>query len=253
MKDVTLLLTETDDRNLGHSKDYLAQRHIKVVPCSRDGHAAYEAIVEQAPTCALLDLFMPGMDAISLKQKFNKENQNGATHFFAMGAVQDDLIESELMRHGYHFYFLKPFDVSSLFNWITNTTRAGTPLVSTSPNEAVVTDILREIGVPAHVKGHRYLREAILMVADDPSLIYAVTKALYPALAYKHQTESTRVERAIRNAIEITWSRGGLDILDKYFGSTVDYTRGRPTNREFIAMLADHIQINKARQAVSVN
>ncbi len=188
----------------------------------------------------LLDVFMPRMDAISLKEKHDKNFPDSETVFFATGAFQDEALERELIESGFAFYFLKPFDAEALAMRVLRTVQTDNPTQQPDLFEQdVVTGMLREIGVPAHIKGYHFLRDAIIMVIDDVQLLSAVTKELYPSVATMHETTASRVERAIRHAIEVAWDRGDIDIISHYFGSTVHAMRGKPTNSEFIAMLAD--------------
>ena len=243
MRKVTLLLLETETLDAAYCRDLFSQRGIDVLFCPNNGTVAYNEIVEKKPTCALLELFMPGMDALSLKTRYDEENPEAKTHFFAAGSQPNDFIENELMRHGFQFYFLKPYDLKYLANWVNRVAQMERPRDTASAYESAVTDILREIGMPAHIKGYRYLKDAVLMVVEKPFLIDSVTKVLYPTIAYRHQTASTRVERTIRHAIETAWRRADLAVLDRYFGGTIDPARGKPTNSEFIAILAESVRI----------
>lgn len=254
MKRVSFLMTESDPTYTQSCVDFLSAQEIDVTLSPGNGIAAYREIVEKKPTCVLLDLFMPGMDAISLKRKYDAEQNENTTCFLAAGSMHNDFIENELLQNGFKFYFLKPFDLQSLADWIIEFARLERQpqnTVNLNRNEVMVTEMLREIGVPAHVKGYRYLRDAILMVCEDRESIHGITKILYPDIARNYGTVATRVERAIRHAIEIAWHRGNLEILDRYFGGTIDSMRGKPTNSEFIAMLADHIEISRFRHTAS--
>lgn len=251
MKDgLTLLMTETSPELCRLCKQVLPQQGINVEVCARNGAVAYSEIVSRKPDAVLLDVFMPGMDALSLKEKFEANHPDSDITFYATGPFQNEEVEREIMEKGFSFYFLKPFDVASLSARLQKTN-----LKSTQPRfsvqggvEDMSTDMLREIGVPAHIKGYRFLRDAIIMVANNPEMINAVTKQLYPEIAEKNNTTASRVERAIRHAIEVAWDRGDIEVLNRYFGSTVHSLRGKPTNSEFIAMLSDRIiMINKHR------
>lgn len=240
----TLLMTETSPELCRLCKDILPSHNIDVVVCPRNGAAAYSDLVRYRPDAVLLDVFMPGMDAFALKAKYeeNYPAEASATTFYVTGTFQRDDIEKELMDNGFAFYFMKPFDVSVLANRITGRSAQTETVKSntaTSSTEDMVTDMLRSIGVPAHIKGYRFLRDAIMMVVEDAGLLNAVTKELYPEVARRNNTSPTRVERAIRHAIEVAWDRGDMDTLDYYFGSTIHSLRGKPTNSEFIAMLGD--------------
>ena len=249
-KPLRLLMTETSPELCRLCKIALPAQNIEVSVCPRNGAAAYSELVRQKPDAVLLDVFMPGMDAITLKNKFDENYQDSNTVFYVTGTFQNEEIEKEVMENGFSFYFLKPFDVSALATRLQQGIgRSQQPAVPAVMEEDMVTDMLRMIGVPAHIKGYRFLRDSILMVIEKPALINAVTKVLYPDIATTHDTNASRVERAIRHAIEVAWDRGDIEILNYYFGSTVHSLRGKPTNSEFIAMLADRVVLAQKRKA----
>ena len=158
----------------------------------------------------------------------------------------------ELLDEGFAYYFVKPFDESVLAARVLKAASGQEKhLLHTSvdSDELTVTEILHQIGVPAHIKGYQFLRDAILLTMNEPDYINAVTKRLYPEIAKKNGTTASRVERAIRHAIEVAWDRGDLETLQKYFGYTVSNAKGKPTNSEFIAMIADRLQLQRKHQA----
>lgn len=246
-----LMMTETSTELCRLCCQNLPLHNIDVLVCPRDGIAAYAQLVEKKPDAVLLDIFMPGMDAFSLKTKYDEKFPKNKTAFYVTGTFQNEDIEREVMENGFQFYFLKPFDIDSFANRVlaSGKRRAVQGNLQGLKNEDVVTDMLRIIGVPAHIKGYHFLRDAILMVVEDPSLINAVTKILYPDIAHKNNTTASRVERAIRHAIEVAWDRGDIETLNHYFGGTVNSQRGKPTNSEFIAMLADRVSLARRRGA----
>ena len=194
---------------------------------------------------------MPDLDAITVKQRYEAQNAGGSrTTFFVTGAFQSEEIEQELLDSGFSFFFVKPFDenvlVSRVLKAAGNTIRP--QIVSQDSDELTVTEILHQIGVPAHIKGYQFLRDAILLTISDHGYINAVTKRLYPEIAKRNMTTASRVERAIRHAIEVAWDRGDLETLQGYFGYTVSNAKGKPTNSEFIAMIADRIRLRKKNQ-----
>lgn len=253
-----LLMTETSPEFCQLCKMALPAHNIEVSICPRNGAAAYSELVRLKPDAVLIDVFMPGMDAITLKNKYDENHPGHSVLFYVTGPFQSEEIERDVMEGGFSFYFLKPFEVSALASRILlNTGRTkqqsmkmpGAAQAASLEEEDMVTDMLRMIGVPAHIKGYRFLRDSIMMVINDPTLINAVTKVLYPDIAYEHATTASRVERAIRHAIEVAWDRGDIEILNYYFGSTVHSLRGKPTNSEFIAMLADRVNLAQKRKA----
>ena len=252
---IHLLMTETSPELCRLCKTTLPAQHIDVTVCPRNGAVAYSELVRQKIDAVLLDVFMPGMDAIALKNKYDKSNPNHAVHFYATGTFQSETLEKEVMENGFSFYFLKPFDVSNMAHRLlqdaTKKTHANFPEENNLLEEDMITDMLRTIGVPAHIKGYRFLRESVLMVAENPTLISMVTKVLYPEIGAAYNTTASRVERAIRHAIEVAWDRGDIEILNFYFGSTIQASRGKPTNSEFIAMLADRVTMDRKRREQS--
>ena len=156
-----------------------------------------------------------------------------------------------MLDAGFAFYFVKPFDENVLVNRVLKAAGAGERRLHASvvdSDELTVTEILHQIGVPAHIKGYQFLRDAILLTMNDPEYINAVTKRLYPEIAKKNGTTASRVERAIRHAIEVAWDRGDVDTLNSYFGYTIHNLRGKPTNSEFIAMIADKMRLDKKQR-----
>ncbi len=249
---VKLLMTDTSPELSRLCKEMLPAHNVDIVVCARNGVVAYSEIVKQRPDAVLLDVFMPGMDAISLKNRYEENYPEAKTMFYVTGTFQNEELEREVMESGFSFYFLKPFDITALAYRVLLGFGRGTSQSSegdTMKSEDMVTDMLRTIGVPAHIKGYRFLRDAIMMVIEEPALINAITKILYPDIAVAHSTTASRVERAIRHAIEVAWDRGDIEVLNFYFGSTVHSLRGKPTNSEFIAMLADRVTMARRRRA----
>lgn len=251
-KKMTLLMTETSSEVCRLCKDSLEDVGIEVSICARNGAVAYSELVRLKPDAVLLDVFMPGLDAVSLKNKYSRNFPDSKTVFYATGPFQNEDIEREVIESGFSFYFLKPFDPLILAQILLKKAgiRGGSSVsVPKHKDEAMVVELLKDIGVPAHIKGYRYLKEAILMVVNEPELINSVTKELYPNIATEFKTMATRVERAIRHAIEVAWDRGDVETLDFYFGSTINSLRGKPTNSEFIAMLSERIVLERAKNA----
>ena len=164
-----------------------------------------------------------------------------------MSAVDNQRFEQEILASGADSYFLKPFDINMMAQRIRQMTSwtqtADSPTSRKNDLQVIVSDIMHQIGVPAHIKGYQYLREAILLSIDDGEMMASVTKLLYPTVAKKFATTPSRVERAIRHAIEVAWDRGDVDVLSSYFGYTIQSARGKPTNSEFIAMISDKLRL----------
>ena len=252
MEKIKFVMTDTDAQVSELCRQALEERGVAVTVCEKNGNKALEALLNIHPNAVLLDAFMPDLDAITVKQRYEAQNtSNVRTAFFVTGAFQSEEIEQELLDNGFSFFFVKPFDESVLVNRVLksagNTARP--QAVSLDSDELTVTEILHQIGVPAHIKGYQFLRDAILLTMNEPEYINAVTKRLYPEIAKRNATTASRVERAIRHAIEVAWDRGDVDTLNSYFGYTIHSLRGKPTNSEFIAMISDKIRLDKKRRA----
>ncbi len=218
--------------------------------CQKDGMVLLGKIKSEKPDVVLADIFMPNLDVLGLLKSISTLPDKPLV--MAMSSFDNPRLESETISAGATYYFLKPFDFSILAERIIQLAGFNTEKknyaerqlsVSDSDLELMITDIIHQIGVPAHIKGYHYLREAILMSVKNAETINSVTKTLYPTVAKKHKTTSSRVERAIRHAIEVAWDRGDVDVLNSYFGYTISNGRGKPTNSEFIAMIADKLRL----------
>lgn len=246
MEKIKFLMTDTGANCTAECRKTLEEQGIDVTVCERDGEQALSAMQAENPDVVMLDAFMPGLDAIAVKNRF--EQAGGKADFVVTGGFQNDEVEKELMESGFEYYFIKPFDPSVLTRWVLgsrDTSGSHAQNHSSDADEAAVTEILHQIGVPAHIKGYQFLREAILLTTADPDYINAVTKRLYPEIAHRNMTTASRVERAIRHAIEVAWDRGDVETLNRYFGYTIHNLRGKPTNSEFIAMISDKRRLDK--------
>lgn len=232
---------------------------LSLVGKANNGEDVYQIIKNQEPDVVLLDLIMPKMDGLSVMERVNEDkNLKKYPNFIVITAVGQERITEDAFKKGANYYIMKPFNNEVVLQRIKsvnyNTQESKTTItqsVSFSKNiseeslENRVTNMIHEIGIPAHIKGYHYLREAIMMAIEDMDVLNAITKILYPTVAKKHQTTSSRVERAIRHAIEVAWSRGKIDTLDALFGYTVSNGKGKPTNSEFIALVADTIRLEQ--------
>ena len=231
-----------------------ADKNLNVVGKAKTGEGICQIIRNEQPDVVLLDLIMPKMDGLTVMEKINNDaSVKKRPNFIVLTAVGQENITEDAFKRGANYYIMKPFDNDVLLNRIKSVSRlyrsqmkkteegAGTAVESGLENR--VTNMLHEIGIPAHIKGYHYLRDAIIMAVEDMDVLNAITKVLYPTVAKKYKTTSSRVERAIRHAIEVAWSRGKLDTIDELFGYTVSNGKGKPTNSEFIALIADTIQL----------
>ena len=207
----------------------------QVVGDTGDGDEAWELIQKTKPDVVVMDMILPGLDGMSLLQRIPKEIK-----CIVLSAFCSQNMVQELTRMGAWYFIPKPAHMDSLLDRIRQATHDSSVL-SLPTLEAEVTAILHEVGVPAHIKGYQYVREAIIIVVQNMDAINAVTKVLYPEVAKRFNTTPSRVERAIRHAIEVAWDRGDLETLQGYFGYTVNSAKGKPTNSEFIAMIADRL------------
>ena len=222
-----------------------------VITRRKDGLVIYDAVRSEQPDVVMIDAVMPSLDAIELIRKCRDLEHK--PRFIVTSPYENAFIETQVMNAGASYFMLKPFDIKVLSDRIKAMLDIDTDLDTPGSFsrrrkdpanlEIIVTDIIHRIGVPAHIKGYHYLREAIILCVGDPELLESVTKLLYPAVAKRFSTTPSRVERAIRHAIEIAWDRGDIETLNSYFGYTVNTGKGKPTNSEFIALITDKITL----------
>lgn len=260
---ISILIADDNKDFCSILSDYLTtQNDVEVVGIAKDGIEALELINEKKPDVLVLDIIMPHLDGLGVLEKLNSTDLDKFPKIIVLSAVGQDKITQRAINYGADYYVVKPFDFEIFMKRIrqvTGTTPAiierrkqmemPSSLINTTNAhkslEAKITNIIHEIGVPAHIKGYLYLREAITMVVDNIELLSAVTKELYPNIAKKFNTTPSRVERAIRHAIEVAWSRGKVDTINNLFGYTVNNDKGKPTNSEFIAMVADKLRLEQ--------
>ncbi|MBR5514219.1 MAG: sporulation transcription factor Spo0A [Ruminococcus sp.] len=200
-----------------------------------------ESVKNDAPDAVVLDITAHDGDAVTIMKKVRELGVNFPA-FIITSDIDNEFIERQVMENGGAKFLLKPCDADDLFNAVTSA--VGDRVSSLSDDmEIVITDIIHQLGVPAHIKGYHYLRSAILYSIEDKALLESVTKMLYPTVANTYDTTSSRVERAIRHAIEIAWDRGNIDTLNSFFGYTVNTCKGKPTNSEFIALITDKLRL----------
>ena len=226
--------------------DYLKKSGYRFIDDASNGDIAVEKILKTNYDVVVVDLWMSRIDGIGIIKNAKKEKNSPA--FILMSAINKQSILIEASEAGADVCLLKPFEMSTLSEHIISIVRMRSrnnvnDLNQNADMESQVTKIIHQIGVPAHIKGYQYLRTAILMTIEDNDIINSVTKVLYPTVAKKYGTTTSRVERAIRHAIEVAWDRGDVDTLNSYFGYTIQNSRGKPTNSEFIALIADKLQL----------
>ena len=244
-----VLITEEHKEMWAKCAAVLKSGGMELVCCPKDGVKLIAAVREHRPAVVLMDVFMPRLDALGVIKELKTTGFSPMPVFMTQSTFDNPLLEGELIRAGAAYHFLKPFDMQVLAErilQIAGLRREGKPALPQRAEqdlEVMVTEIILQIGVPAHIKGYHYLRDSIILAVQDPDIINSITKLLYPTVAKKNATTSSRVERAIRHAIEVAWDRGDVDVLNSYFGYTIHNLRGKPTNSEFIAMIADKLRL----------
>lgn len=231
-----------------------SQNDMEVTGVAYNGQECLNLLEEASPDVLILDIIMPHLDGLGVLERLREES--AMPNVIMLTAFGQEDVTKKAVELGASYFILKPFDMNNLANQIRQVSGNASPIVkkastsikSTSEQkpknlDASITSIIHEIGVPAHIKGYLYLREAISMVYNDIELLGSITKVLYPDIAKKYNTTASRVERAIRHAIEVAWSRGNIDSISSLFGYTVSMTKAKPTNSEFIAMVADKLRL----------
>lgn len=214
---------------------------------AKDGKILLSKIESVRPDVVVMDSFMPNLDALCVIEELKTKDYKPL--IMVMSSTDNQRFEQEILNTGADYYFLKPFDIEVMaqrISQLTGWSRDRADMTSIRDNndlQVTVSEIMHQIGVPAHIKGYQYLREAIVLSINDSEMMSSVTKVLYPTVAKMYSTTSSRVERAIRHAIEVAWDRGDVDVLSSYFGYTIQNSRGKPTNSEFIAMISDKLRL----------
>lgn len=267
MKEKITVLIADDNQEFSRTlANYInGQEDMEVTGMAKDGNEALEMIKSIVPDVVLLDVIMPHLDGLGVLERVQASEVGKKPICIMLSAVGQDKITQKAIALGAEYYVVKPFDIELLIkrireikhykpnqalnNFITRETKQSyieLPKESEKREEnleALVTNIIHEVGVPAHIKGYQYLREAIIMVVNDIDVINQITKSLYPKIAFKFHTTPSRVERAIRHAIEVAWGRGQQETVENIFGYTISAAKGKPTNSEFIAMIADKLRL----------
>ena len=230
----------------------MKERGFDVISVKRDGQAVADCVQKHQPDVLVMSAFMSNLDALGVLNVLKSYRQSHPLCVFVSFPRENRVLEKEILQAGADFYFVQPFDAALIVERVQQLSHYADSVPSVHAAnlsgdrqlELIITDIMREIGVPAHIKGFEYLRESILLTVHDPELMHAVTKILYPTVAKMNKTTATRVERAVRHAIEVAWDRGDVDVLSSYFGYTIQNSRGKPTNSEFIAMISDKLRLS---------
>ncbi|TYP77853.1 sporulation transcription factor Spo0A [Paenibacillus methanolicus] len=270
MQRIEVLLADDNREFTNLLSEYISEQNDMVVTgIAYNGEEVLRLLEEtrKAPDVLILDIIMPHLDGLGVLERLRELNLSPMPKIIMLTAFGQENITQKAVQLGASYYILKPFDMEILANRIrqlvgNNTVVSGSGVSAFSSNSSImksssnvvplgkgknldanITSIIHEIGVPAHIKGYQYLREAITMVYNNIEILGAITKTLYPAIAEKFKTTPSRVERAIRHAIEVAWTRGNIDSISHLFGYTINISKSKPTNSEFIAMVADKLRI----------
>ena len=248
-KNLKVLLADDITEFSSNCVSVLKSYGMDLFTCKKDGGVLLNEINRIKPDVVLGDIFMPSLDMLGVLQALNNNEVEVKPIIMVFSNFDNPQLERETLEKGASYFFIKPFDFTLLADRILlmsgwNNKSQNIPTINSDHElELMITEIIHQIGVPAHIKGYHYLRDSILMSVNDTEYINSITKLLYPTVAKKHNTTSSRVERAIRHAIEVAWDRGDVNVLDSYFGYTINNGRGKPTNSEFIAMISDKLRL----------
>ncbi|CAM3741435.1 sporulation transcription factor Spo0A [Cytobacillus oceanisediminis] len=257
MKKIKVCVVDDNRELVGLLEEYISsQEDMDVAGVAHNGQECLDVLEQTHPDVLVLDIIMPHLDGLAVLEKMRDLNLNTLPNVIMLTAFGQEDVTKKAVDLGASYFILKPFDMDNLASHIRQVSgkssavlrkpsSAYRPQAEAKPKnlDASITSIIHEIGVPAHIKGYLYLREAISMVYNDIELLGSITKVLYPDIAKKFNTTASRVERAIRHAIEVAWSRGNIDSISSLFGYTVSMTKAKPTNSEFIAMVADKLRL----------
>lgn len=258
MKKIKVSVVDDNRELVGLLEDYIAsQEDMEVVGVAHNGQECLEMLEGVEPDVLVLDIIMPHLDGLAVLERLREKKNGSLPNVIMLTAFGQEDVTKKAVELGASYFILKPFDMDHLGNHIRQVSGNNSMVSRKFPSsnfrshtdhkpknlDASITSIIHEIGVPAHIKGYMYLREAISMVYNDIELLGSITKVLYPDIAKKFNTTASRVERAIRHAIEVAWSRGNIDSISSLFGYTVSMTKAKPTNSEFIAMVADKLRL----------
>lgn len=261
MKEKVKVVIADDNKEFrGVLKDFLLSKNVfDIVAMADDGVKAIDAVEKYEPDILILDIIMPHLDGLGVLEKMHKMDLTKFPKVIILSAVGHDKITQRAINMGVDYYIIKPFNFDSFAERLLQISGYETSKVQVKNKEIVyneraekelsleakITEILHEVGVPAHIKGYQYLRTAIIKVVNNVELLGAITKELYPSIAIKYSTTASRVERAIRHAIEVACNRGKIETINNIFGYTIHNNKGKPTNSEFIAMISDKLRLEQ--------
>ena len=244
-----ILISENNTHIKNSLSSYFNENNVTVEFCEKDGMALLDKIKHFSPDVVICDVFMRKMDAIDMKQAAVKLD-NPPKFFFIASSIDNENIIRNIINSGFDYYFIKPYSPESVYNRVLAMTGQSNNHGSVCKTEKEITDILCKFDMPPHLKGYNFIRQAILLVYRKPDMINNITKELYPEIARMNNTTATRVERAMRTAIELAWERADQSILYEYFHYHIN-SFSKPSNSEFIAKIADKLYINSASEKSS--
>jgi len=251
---IRVLIADGNEEFSAHLREHIQNAAgYEVAAVANDGMQAVELLEQTKPDVLILDLMLSKLDGMGVLKAIQTMQKKPAT--LVTASFITEYVSAMLTGYGVQYFMLKPYDFRAVTDRLVEIRssaaikKTGTTAANGANIETLVTSIIHEIGVPAHIKGYQYLREAIMIAVDDMDVINAITKVLYPQVAKTFSTTPSRVERAIRHAIEVAWDRGDLETLQRFFGYTVSNTKGKPTNSEFIALIADRLQLQLKNQS----
>ena len=257
MREVNVAIADDNERILDMLGEIIEQdQDLNLIGKADNGEDIYHLIKEKKPDVVLLDIIMPKLDGIGVLERLQTEDLSKRPIIIMVSAMGQENVCEEAMELGASYFILKPFDLRTIIKQIKQAKIKQQiperPFVSVPEKihgltenqlEIIITNMIHEIGVPAHIKGYQYLRDSIMMAVCDMDILNSITKQLYPTIAKMHETTPSRVERAIRHAIEVAWNRGKMDTINELFGYSIQAGKGKPTNSEFIALIADKIRL----------
>lgn len=258
MKNIKVCIVDDNRELVGLLEEYFStQNDLEVVGVAYNGQECLQLLETKDPDVLILDIIMPHLDGLAVLEKLRQSEKKSVPNVMMLTAFGQEDVTKKAVELGASYFILKPFDMENLANQVRQISGKANAVFDKPQSayrkqitadkpinlDSSITSIIHEIGVPAHIKGYLYLREAISMVYKDIELLGSITKVLYPDIAKKYNTTASRVERAIRHAIEVAWSRGNIDSISSLFGYTVSMSKAKPTNSEFIAIVADKLRL----------
>lgn len=246
-KKINVLMIDDNEYIVNKVKQYFSKHKvIDLVLTAVNGKDGMDLIINEKDKydLILMDLIMPEIDGIAILEKMKEKNIQ--KHVIILTSYKKEYTVKAVSEYNIDYYMLKPFNLESLEKRILEIMNVKERKVSDKEMDLriKISDMLHTLGVPSHIRGYQYIRDGIVMMYEEPDMLKGITKEIYPELALKYNTTTSRVERAIRHAIEVSWSRGDYQLMDKYFGNSIDYDKSKPTNAEFIITLTDRLRLD---------